>query len=718
MTIMTNTFLRNGIVRIVAILLISITIACSVSHAHNYNVGHVKDNAVINVTSNVVNQTLKLEKNSTLICQGGRFINCTIVGNNTKVVVSSNECVFQNCTFSGTFVNSRLCATNFGCKADMNSKEFMWSLKDKKNVRTKIRYGTDNKKQLDQLAQFCSNSQNLTIEFNGSFYTSVIDNLPSRSEGRGNYLLIKGAEGLVLYGGTLMQGIFFVNCSNLHIHDIRFVGLHEPHDFPTLFYTASSFNNANGSFYKQIKQSKRTMNNTASIVADQYSSFGLAGSSSMRFHAENGKVSKNILVENCSFEMRNQGIGTGGSGNKENIRDVTIRNCSFDHIYFQPIGFSCVTNLIVDNVTTNYCLQPFSISRWANHVTIKNSKFYNSFTGPKQELSIRNISDLDDCNNNIVDNCYIQINDCIKYVDVQPFIFLAGQAESGAVFNINRTTFDVQSSSTMISGISSRVQTLKFTDCVININSKTNHDKYDIPRIFNTGGALLQGVQTPPHIILNNVLLNLKNTRVAYFASPTGQTFNLSMSNVEVSGSKSSIVFPAFSELNKLTMNDCKINLDCSSSLIEKISCVDVRNFTCSNIANMFYNSGGVTGNLSLNMIGVTAKCKGSFLYLINAGNSDVTIDGCNVNCGTIVNFANEPQNLSMKVTRNKVISSATELFKGVENTGKKFVSTKVKVNGNQFSSANSASLYNQNVSRNVRAVFSNNTVSSTIRVP
>lgn len=63
--------------------------------------------------------TITLPENSTLFFNGGKLLNATIVGNNTKIQASLYH-IFEDCTLSGTFNLSEISCEWFGAKFDAN----------------------------------------------------------------------------------------------------------------------------------------------------------------------------------------------------------------------------------------------------------------------------------------------------------------------------------------------------------------------------------------------------------------------------------------------------------------------------------------------------------------------------------------------------------------------------------------------------------------------
>ncbi len=699
---------------VVLFLLMYAGLSCSSVKAQGNQ--YSKANSIIVVNNVVSAKTITLGKNSTLKFQGGKFSNCHIQGNNTTVICSGEKVVFDNCTFSGTFINSTLKATNFGCKPDMTSRNIVWKSNDGKKVNTKQRQGSNNKKALESIAQFCSSSSKISLNFNGAFFTPVVDNLPNRSEGTGNFLTIKEADALTLRGGTLIQGFYLVNCSNVHLTDISFVGFHEVHDFPTLYYQKSSFTNTKGAFYQSIKKGGFTTKNTANIVNNQYQALGIAGANTIQLVTEKGGLSQNILIENCNFEMRTAGICVGHNKMKCDVRNVVIRNCEFSHMYFQPLGFTGAARVTVDSIRSDYCLQGVDVDRWVSHLTVKNSTFLNCYVGPKLEPTLKSTSDTENSFDYCFDNCYFQINERIKYVDLNHYLFLTGQTADYDKFVIKNSTFDVRCNSMQVGGFISRHSQLELDNITVNLDCSTNQENYDVPRLFNTAGTILFEANYVPKINLNNVRFNINGTRIGYIASPAGAKYELNLNNVTMAGN-ATCVYPAFSSLSKLTMTGTVLDIEFKNSLIEKIPTVILNNITCQAIKDMVYNNGALNEDLSVSIRNSNITSKGRFLNFVQAQKANVDVQSNVISCSSIVHFADDPKNLSLNITGNDATVTGNEVFTGVANAKKTFVPSCVSVTRNTFKAKTNISLYGNGASSSARKVFSNSS-NSIVQIP
>ncbi|UKI44578.1 MAG: hypothetical protein L6U16_03260 [Porphyromonadaceae bacterium] len=63
---------------------------------------------------------------------------------------------------------------------------------------------------------------------------------------------------MAMHGGTLISGIRFIDCSNIEVSEMRFVGYHECHDFPAIHISGSPAKaiNVNGVAYSVARGGK------------------------------------------------------------------------------------------------------------------------------------------------------------------------------------------------------------------------------------------------------------------------------------------------------------------------------------------------------------------------------------------------------------------------------------------------------------------------------
>ena len=171
--------------------------------------------------------TVAVRDGGTLVIQkGGKIVNATITGRNIRIVTNGTDVAFENCNFANaTIVNSQLYATNFGLVPNMTSKPYNYTYKGKR-INTTRNQGTDNTRAWQQLAQMLSNSSGVKMTFNGSFYSGTAT----------QFVFLRDANNLELSGGTMTMSLRLVNCNNVSIHDMKWVGFEGKHDFPPMYY--------------------------------------------------------------------------------------------------------------------------------------------------------------------------------------------------------------------------------------------------------------------------------------------------------------------------------------------------------------------------------------------------------------------------------------------------------------------------------------------------
>ena len=663
-------------------------------------------NKTYTVTTQISNQTISLGQNTTLVFKGGKMRNCTITGNNTKVIVSNQNAVFENCHFKGVFVDSRLYATNFGCVSDMKVYNSDWKFKKSKSLKVKSFTGTNNKNSLNGIGEFCSNSKRVSILFNGKFYTPIADNTKTRAEGTSNRIVIQNASFLSLSGGTLLQGIYLYSCNNIKVQGMNFVGQHEVHDFPPIYYAKANLQSASSS-YEKLKKQGFTIDNCGNITDDQYAAFGLSPNA-LVFVSEPGKTSETFEVDSCHFEMRMSGIVTTFKGNNV-VKNVKISNCTFSHIYFQPLGLSAVSGLTATSVKSDYCLQGFDINAGSDNVTIFNSSFTNCFMGAKQEASSTNRLS----SNNKMINCYYQINQKYRIVDLQSYIFLAAQAKNEDYFEISNSNFDVQTDQN-ISGFLCRAYGMKIKGCTVNVKCTSNlGQEYNFGQLFSTQGKPKPGTYTTPHFIVENSVFNL-NGSPAYIAGQTGCAFKLTMNNVKVNGSKP-CTHAAISGLSSVELNNCSFNTPFTRNVIEYTPEAVVRNSSITEAKRMFFNT-AKDADCRLTITGSSINVGGALCNVTNAKGLNLNVSNNSIRCGSMLNVSdNALRSVTMNVQSNAVENTGTTVFSGLERISGIISTRNSSIKSNTISSTRSASLSDGN-SRQTKAIFSGNRTSSNVR--
>lgn len=652
------------------------------------------------VRSNIQGQTISLGRNTTLIFDGGKMINCTVIGAGTKVVASGTATVFEGCTFQGTFVDSRLSATNFGCKPDMKARSYSWKFKRQKAIQTTIHTGTDNKRALDALAQFCSRSTGVTIHFNGDFFTPVVDNRPGKSEGRSNKMVITGAKNLELYGGSLIQGIYVYDSDGVSIHDMKFLGLHGVHDFPPIYNSKASFKDGARPRGFSIDQAYNLSN-------DQYNACGLA-IEGVRFLASEGKQCNNLKVSNCHFEMRMSGILTGEKALHANVNNLTVSNCTFSHIYFQPIGLHG-SHTVVDGVQADYCLQGIDYSTGCSNTVVRNSRFTNCFTGPKQDTSTSKPVQVDYSHDNSIDNVYFQINPRYNLIDLSPSILSVAQGRQGDVFKFANVTYDVQHDR-LVTGIMCRANGLLITNLKLSldVNIKNNSKNYEVLRLLTTGGSLVNAKYTTPTITMRDSEIKL-NARTAYIASTGTTPLDVELTNVNVTGTKGSN-YSCFHILSSLTLNN--VTLLCPvANIATKVKHVnaDRLNAKATSAGFTFETNKQVTCTIKNSTIEVSKD-----LVKFNGPEKvEMDLQGNNLTCANVVNVAVPVSDGSsaLSVARNQITAGC--VIAGSKKIAAQVMTpARLKIVSNTVNSAGrKATLVDATVSGSLNNSFKANTI-------
>ena len=378
--------------------------AQNVSSLQQANATHIIDRTINGGSIAVGNgSTLVFKK-------GGKIVNATITCRNIKIVPNGTDVAFENCNFANaTIVNSQLYATNFGLVPYMTSKPYNYTYKGKR-INTTSNQGTDNTRAWQQLAQMLSNSSGVKMTFNGSFYSGTAT----------QFVYLRDANNLELSGGTMVMGLRIMNCNNVNIHDMNWVGFQGVHDFPPIY--TNNETTLNGVRYNS--------NNAFYLLHDKIATMGVADDA-IRIEIDNdNKRSENITVQRCRFDMRQNGLCAGVRSSKRIVRNVKCLDCTASHIIYQPVGFHA-SNCQVNNMVAEYCMQGIDISTCSNNITVTNSRFSRCATGPKQE-STQEFKSM--TYNNVIDGCQFGINDDYLLLDGSNYI-LSVRRELKATFS-------------------------------------------------------------------------------------------------------------------------------------------------------------------------------------------------------------------------------------------------------------------------------------------
>ena len=467
------------------------------------------------------------------------------------------------------------------------------------------------------------------MTFNGSFYSSE----------KVQSVKISDARNLELCGGTMIMGINLVNCNNVSVHDMKWVGFQGEHDFPPI-YTKDELT-LNGVRYNK--------NNAFKLKDDRIVSMGVVASNSLSIEIDaDNKRSENITVQRCHFEMHQNGLLVGVRSDKRIVRNVTCLDCTASHIIYQPVGFHS-SNCRVDNMVAEYCLQGVDISTCSNNITVSNCRFTRCATGPKQESTqeFRSMS-----YNNVIDGCYFGINDDYFLLDGSNYILNVSEGAKGDVFTVRNTTFDVKRNR-VIGCLRSRTDKVVLDNVTFNIDGRLDSrsdSKWSMTEIFGIFGA----TNHKPQFELNNVTVNLANgTKVSAMCSPhvSGKEMNFKANQLKITGAGSIDTY--FSTLNNVEMSNCTLALP-SNSVAKGVNTMDA---TGCNIAS--------------------TKC-----LFVNNSNGTLRLKNNTIKSDKVVDFKATPKLVEMQ--GNNIEITGGEAFSGADSNAS-LNSKNFKVSGNSF---------------------------------
>lgn len=615
--------------------LLFVVVGCNTAQQANA-VSFSKPNGTYYITSRVDGE-VNVGDNSTLVFSGKGYLNnAKVKGRNIKVVANGSNRIFLNCDFAdATFVSSELKATNFGMKSDMSDRSYNYTLKGIR-YKTRHRYGTDNTQGFRSMAQFLTNSKNVKVNFNGNFYSGT----------KTTYVKINGATGLELCGpGTIVMGIALVDCSNCSIHDLNFVGQHTVHDFPPV-HGGSTWPTINGVTYSR--------ENTYNVVADGDSVCGLGADAIQILPTKTDAIlNRNFNIQRIHFEMRRNGLAAGTRSDKLIVRDVNMSDCTFDHIYFQPVGLH-ITGGKVNNVRGQYCLQGVDMSAGTNNVTVTNSTFNDCAMGPKQEstAALKAMS-----HHNVIDGCTFGINEKYFIVGAAQYILNVAEGPDGDTFTVRNTTFNINKNR-VLSSVMTRAYRTVLENVTINVNvklDKNSTSKYSMNQMFAVYGA----TAFEPKLELNNVTVNLaRGTTLSVLATPGLKIpFHLTAKGLTVNGDANMDTY--FDNMAMVDCQNCALNMS-SSTVASRVT------------------------NLKVNR---TSVAKTHNFVLNNAANAKVSVTNSNVIANTMVNCKEMPADLTL--SGNNVTITGTQAITGVQ--AGSVNANKFKVSGNTFKSSGKA---------------------------
>ena len=522
-----------------------------------YTVYHIKYEFDLN------NGSVTVPERSILKFEGGCLKNGTLVGNNTKVEVDGTYTIFDNMSFSGTFRDSSLYATNFGAIGNMVSVPKTLTYKnlvdEPINERTRLVNGVEelnlnagsggleshDYKAFTSFKQFVYGSDNIKLTLNGDFYVAKV-----RSDllGYSTELYIERANNLTIEGGTTTVGWKFHNCNNVTLSNTKYVGYHEVHKFPYITGTPTGTQRVNNVdiAYDFSEQTVKYIDGTADSI------FGVADGiyfNTSRSITQDNKDSyvaaKGFYVNNCLVEMRGAGIYLGGA-TKNNNNIVTglrladncvIENCELRYIKTQAFSLHGARGAKIRNCTIDYCNCPIDWSTGSVDCVIENIIATHCGMGYKHE-SDSYATNIYYCGNNIGRNIKITIDDSFPYVrgTEETFALKVQQASAGDVF--------------------------KLYDCQFNV--------FDRNEPTLTNNTITKGITRISKMFLllgntefNNCIFNLDRTETAfgdYSANVGGATANIDFNDCSITF-KEGLYGGIFRGINKLRVKSSKITL-------------------------------------------------------------------------------------------------------------------------------------------------------------
>ena len=529
------------------------------------------------VVDRVITGSYSIPDGSTVTFKaGGKFKNCRISGARVRVVPGGTRTIFDNCTFAGSFSNSELSATNFGAVPDMDSVPSTWTYRTGPStvMRASVyRYrGTDNGAALASMGAFCSNGANLTLHINGKFYTRI------NQQGSHNAIAIDNAEGVTIEGGTLLMGFKMWSCRRMTFKGISIVGETTAHDFPPIYYNADQYKagSAWDKFWRAAGYTHDgeawTNASTGERIDLKYlynikrglSLVGLGNEAFLIGANPHYLPSTDITIEHCRVSMRTLGVMTAADPSAHNWRAtrLSVTNCHFDHIYYQPIALHSGYNHIA-HCTADYVFQPVDMSTYAHNTLVDDFKATRCGIGPKQE----NHSGSDESHDNELRNCSFAITDDIYLPDVMYEMLWVRQGRADDCFKLTNCKFSFTSTKKWFRGLMILTHKAIVSNCQFTINVKDPYVRAKDPAISGQApdvNWIVNGYNAEPQrpdITLDNVRFVLGTT------SRVQDVFfkikNLKATAVTVEGNGTADNY--FDHTRAIDVNKCRFDLPCQA---------------------------------------------------------------------------------------------------------------------------------------------------------
>jgi hypothetical protein len=584
---------------------------------------------------------LTIPDDSILVFHGdGCFVNCNIKGKNLQVITNGKNTRFLHCVFAeATFRDSSLYATNFGAIGNMTSVSSSLTLGSLNAIPINIRTGQNNEKNFSSIANFLSGSNHIKLEFNGDFLSEKYE-----------YEIIKDANDLEIYGGTITSGFKLQDCCNIFIHDVNFVGHHEIHDFPKM---QSHLKNPNNQLFDT--EGRMDMIQHYFIGNEETSGIRQCGLTGPAISATRTKncihFVGNIRIERCHFEMREHGVAASSYYDDcpENYRpfsNLRVNNCTFSHIFYQPVGSHC-ENSIFENIKSEYCLQGIDFSRCANNSIVRNSEFRDCAVGPKQE---NNKHCQQFSYNNRIEDCYYEINDNFD-INATRFIFYANAGIPNDIFKVIGCRFVVNSTSQEFYRlISCRSHYTLIENCSMDIciQSINNNSDYDAQTLFCVGGL------TPhqPILILNNTHIKC-NAKLSYIYAPYNtKQLNLIIKNSHIDCNEYSFnLTGTFSSAQSVLIENSFLNIVTANMFNNTPDITVSKSYLKENVNNLV---NPVTTGQRLTIEFSTFDYVGTFLKLTSAGDT-INLNNNKIKCNVFADCYSTSSLSNIIVDSNKI---------------------------------------------------------------
>lgn len=556
-------------------LVVALLLCCTgIGSARTIVVNRASDMAqsgTYRITKNLKASHIKIGDRSTIIFEGGRITGAAISAKNLKIIAPDENVCFLNCTFAGSVVDSELKATNFGCVADLSTLYKKWTYKNLPQQHIGYRMGSDNHKALTQIATFLSGSSNVDFEWNGAFFSA---HQASAAKYAPPHITIYGANRLTMHGGTLISGLRLINCNRVEVKNMIFAGYHECHDFPAI-HTAGSPQKpltVNGVTYTTTAKNGKLdwADNCYYYGTDGTQPLGLAAEALIFDTSAPDKSSTEINVHDCHFEMRLNGVVMGMKrtdySQAGTISHARIADCSFSHIYFQPIGLHA-QYVTVDNVSGDYALQPIDISTCSHHVTVSNASFTDLFYGPKQEATTQ-YAHLSYANK--IENSRFTVNGKYRLIGYDSYALNVAEGRTGDTFVAENTRFEFSTSTYGSMVVRTCAHAVKFSNCTFSIHLSPQMEApqpFCIMSIF----AAFATQNTKPKVELNNTDVELNFTPLpgkkatanafAYFFSKIGgKYYAASLRDCHIYGS-AKVEWSMFEQMDSLEIINSNITI-------------------------------------------------------------------------------------------------------------------------------------------------------------